>query len=553
MKTSRMKQWQAAFIVGMCLFLVTSASFFGLSVVTTIIAFLAVILGIVNTLISPVESAGTRKNVLLMKVKSLLNEPRYLELFTVSIWGSTLILLVYSFQSSRHKTQVSALNVPLRISYRKLPAPDILDLLEGKASKRLSSQLGGQPFIIPTAAFDVAKTLLDEGYENLSESWYLSLRELPQLKHDDGWNLLFRMHKSIFWKLTDPMRSSHLMQPDTASRFLGRYQLPDDFYITTIDYDACGDSGEEIRVSGTVHFRQPLLLAAIIENKLNESVQIGNLFLKENPTQGFDRRQSHVEVREKSAPKAHPFLPTILGSGESIVLPLETIFTLGNTLLEENTDELEYLKNALRQSSLRYYRLHIGPEVEVQFPRAELMRMVSTDDAYSSLRDYVAGPSLSLSKITVDNIVYPVRNPSPEDYVLLGGDALPATSCPFLYTFDETTGTWINEGSLLYGFWGKERESVDKRILSHFDGRLLLKEVEAEISYIDFLSVKMILTNGEQINIPAMNDALRFVDGDYLKLQQGDEVEVGFDTASLDSNSTYLVVAKGYYQPVEKK
>jgi Tol biopolymer transport system component len=123
--------------------------------------------------------------------------------------------------------------------------------------------------------------------------------------------------------------------------------------------------------------------------------------------------------------------------------------------------------------------------------------------------------------------------------------------CPHIYTYNTEQRTWSYDTTILYKLVGKERETVQTRPLRNFDGRLLIHEIEPEISFIDQLYV--IVTDGSGVvhTLPAQIDQLRAADGRYVVLRTGDKLLVTFeDFAQIRSPQQALVVAKGYYDPL---
>lgn len=126
--------------------------------------------------------------------------------------------------------------------------------------------------------------------------------------------------------------------------------------------------------------------------------------------------------------------------------------------------------------------------------------------------------------------------------VLLGA------ACPFVYTWDGTA--WALDTVILYNLVGAEAEAVQPRALQRFDGRLWIREIEPETSYIDRIVVQItdssggihILTSG----VPELQDS----DDRYLVLNQGDDVLLEF--AGYDEIADIRdvqVIAEGYYVP----
>jgi Tol biopolymer transport system component len=123
--------------------------------------------------------------------------------------------------------------------------------------------------------------------------------------------------------------------------------------------------------------------------------------------------------------------------------------------------------------------------------------------------------------------------------------------CPYVYTYRADRQEWAYDTTMLYQLVGKQNERLQVRALQNFDGRLLIREVEPEISYIDQLYVIVTDGDGHAHTLPAQLDRLRDADGRYVVLRTGDELLVtfeGFD--QIRSPQQASVAAQGYYDPL---
>jgi hypothetical protein len=123
--------------------------------------------------------------------------------------------------------------------------------------------------------------------------------------------------------------------------------------------------------------------------------------------------------------------------------------------------------------------------------------------------------------------------------------------CPYVFTYDQVGQNWRLDTTILYNMNGPEREGTQQRRLTRFDGRLLIREVEPETSYIDQLYVLIVDDAGRKNELPASLAVLRAADGHYLILNPGDELMLAFDGYETVSHPAQVwVVAKGYYVPL---
>jgi tetratricopeptide (TPR) repeat protein len=124
-------------------------------------------------------------------------------------------------------------------------------------------------------------------------------------------------------------------------------------------------------------------------------------------------------------------------------------------------------------------------------------------------------------------------------------------ACPYVFSFDASRQTWRWNTTILYGLAGEEREALQRRRLTQFNGRLLIREVEPEVSYIDQLYVLVADHAGQEVVLPASLPVLQEADGHYLILTQGDDLLLTFEDGRAVSDARGVwVVAKGYYVPL---
>src|SRR5207253_3211438 len=105
-------------------------------------------------------------------------------------------------------------------------------------------------------------------------------------------------------------------------------------------------------------------------------------------------------------------------------------------------------------------------------------------------QEYIYGPSWNLNAMEVDGVEYPITPFDPQKIFLRSGFL--GASCPHAYTYSTLTGTWSWQGHILYGKAGKEKEETTILELRSFDGRVLIRELEPESSFLDYLFVRAV-------------------------------------------------------------
>jgi len=135
------------------------------------------------------------------------------------------------------------------------------------------------------------------------------------------------------------------------------------------------------------------------------------------------------------------------------------------------------------------------------------------------------------------------------DRLFFNKEAFPMTMvCPFVFTYDPYREGWFPDTTILYKLAGPEAERMQARPLARFDGRLWLRELEPETSYVDRLYVRVLTAAGRWLALVPDDPVLAAGDGDYLVLHQGDGRLLEFEVppGALPVGRAW-VVAEGYY------
>ena len=311
------------------------------------------------------------------------------------------------------------------------------------------------------------------------------------------------------------------------------------------------------------------LRVAVIENISSKPMMLQNFRVRENLSQPLRSRAADQKVLEAQEIQNRDwFTPKILKPGEKIVVPLEISFFQK----EEGEDEKKGREEALGPHIPRLDKLE---QVAIPFPvekwgrvkdpsgmvytdivptgKAEFLLVPAQTLRHSlnrplpprSEREYIYGPSTKIESLEIGEVTYAFRQFDPKNVVLL--DNYGMGSCPFVYTYEPETGAWRKEGQILYGRNSKSKEGAAERLLAKFDGRVLLKEEEPELSFIDFLQIKIISPEGRERTFLPNNPKLRESDGDYLTLRRGEQLEVNFQGAAAQPGDKVYLVAQGYY------
>jgi hypothetical protein len=497
---------------------------------------------------------------------------------------------------------------PFRVTYFVLEEQAIDFLLHSKMNAKWEEKLGGQPFIVPN---EVSKTLSDlvsayseeTTYDYLevenkgkSKSYDVSEKESPdkyfagsnersELYISDPGNLVRSMEDSrqpwrvfytknatrigIDWLVFRKFIDSNDLNLCEDSPFKRFYQhvtkdyMPPDFGYVDIyffeDVDGCGSDGSGISYVGTHLVGRSLgLRIAVLENITKEPINLGNFAIRTNRQQKLRTREDDKMLLNSQPTEEQALFPQrVLTPGEKIVIPLELPLSFKKNRFSPFSDEAPVTQTIRGSITSELKKLD-----EIKFPVygrnstfvvsartvEEILKRPSQD--FRLNKEYLYGPSMSIENLVIDKISYPFRQFDSAKIVIRGGRD--EGSCPYIYTYSTKDRIWLNEGVILYGINQKHKETTDEKELIEFDGRVLIKEKDPEVSFIDAVYIKAILIDGSQRLIYPKNKTLRFADRNYLKLKQGEEIRIDFDLSHPSKISKYILGVSGYYIPRDK-
>jgi tetratricopeptide (TPR) repeat protein len=121
--------------------------------------------------------------------------------------------------------------------------------------------------------------------------------------------------------------------------------------------------------------------------------------------------------------------------------------------------------------------------------------------------------------------------------------------CPYLYTEDPLTGEWEFDTTILYRI--VDHEAAQMRKLTQFKGRVLIREEEPEITYLNRLYVLAEMADGSVRILQPDLEALRHTDAKDLVLHRGEEILVTFEQYPVAGEvRQWWVMVVGYYSPL---
>ncbi len=281
-----------------------------------------------------------------------------------------------------------------------------------------------------------------------------------------------------------------------------------------------------------------------------------------------------ASLNSQPARKQYLFEGAILKAGESLVIPLEMSVQMDKSNLDylkvypdektlpippgEYPDLIKTIEaeGGLKTSRLERRRGKSQPIDTTVKPNSFATILNRDKQGFPHLQEYLFGHSVRLESIEINKFGYLLRPFNPSSLYIISetddeGNVIEseAGSCPYVYTYSRFAQSWLREGVVLYGRSSKAKESEDAIDLTRFDGRVLLKELDAEESFIDAIYVRARNGDGTQTILYPDEMKLRSVDGEYVHLQQRDQLLLHFPLPRGFAAQEYSLVATGYYIP----
>lgn len=158
------------------------------------------------------------------------------------------------------------------------------------------------------------------------------------------------------------------------------------------------------------------------------------------------------------------------------------------------------------------------------------------------------GSALHVEGFEADQRKVAVRREPEEYYIIRATHDM--GSCPFVFTRADSSASWEIESTILTGRDAAAKIGTSSLPLRRFDGTILLRELEPEISYIDSVWIEVLRSDGERIaTLYPQDSILRKRDGRFLTMEKGDEQLIEFDAPPKAEDVQFRLHAHGYYVP----
>lgn len=429
-----------------------------------------------------------------------------------------------------------------------------------ESARRLATQFQGMPVFIGTDASIASVTLTRsaslrdiESLSDASAEWHAE--SSPSGVEENGIGAL------TFWRfgtsddlvaLSRDQFGKHMVK---WLQYATKGQFPKDFCVVLMDSGSCvSDRDQNI----AVHFRSVWLRIAVIENLSTKSIRIGSFLVRQNERDNLRTRDEDQLALKAQEPRPQDwFAPQDLDTGEKIAVPLEIVlrfdkeknWSLYHLEKDSAPEHMSVLVDQFRHQRTVKFQYHADrSEHKVLVPTDTLLQIMNKPRTSMEFnKEYIYGPSTKIEELVVDDAEYHVRQFDPRLIAIRNGDE--TGSCPFVYSYSASDSSWVDEGRILFGANGRDKESTDSIKLDRLDGMITVREEEPEITFLRsvYISARDHLGNNyifHPTNWKSLNP-----NGGYIKLNQGESIKLLFPPIRGELQGTLRLVARGYYQP----
>jgi hypothetical protein len=224
-----------------------------------------------------------------------------------------------------------------------------------------------------------------------------------------------------------------------------------------------------------------------------------------------------------------------------LVLTTEVDSHINSSFISKKVENNIYLKPG--QSVVIPTQILIKP-----LPIKEFDKEIDLNELPDHSHEYIIGTSIYIDSLKVNglgfaNAAYEIS----DEFNLFINGRTEGGSCPYLFTYDEDVKMFKMESHILYGQSSKLKEGLDTIACKRFDGRLEIREIDPEVSYIDYVAVLSIDQYGRSTLHFPDDSTLGSVNHSYIKMKQGDVLKLKYSTFKPLKNATYKVISSGYY------
>lgn len=284
---------------------------------------------------------------------------------------------------------------------------------------------------------------------------------------------------------------------------------PDDFLLLRGSFEEATE-GCEVKSGGLAFYLLPreLYVQFAVITPISPTLKISNIHYQKDGN--YDVRKSLSDFAYLESNVGEILLQK--SQSQTLVIPLSTQFRYPEQILEHGNlqlgSQLKKVFDAFPDREINFDNCSHDEEGELvcdELASSTLGEMPESDKPFSIEPRYYFGEALKLDALTIDGKLISARV-APE-FGLYSEDEVQAGSCPFVF-FEMKNGDILRHGRVLIGASSPLLARTDTIPIPKNAKKIIISELEPEISYIDSLTFDDISENVRPINFNASSDSI---------------------------------------------
>jgi hypothetical protein len=593
--------WQLLFIIGVVSLLIGTILIYGFQFYTVLITVVTTIAAFLNGLLSTKGKGDERS--LMSILRGVLNEGVYLRVLTVFTWLTLIVITIINLKTDDTPKSIrikyvdfKGYSMNLLLENEKTPLKLLNDHTEGaykvetpiyKELRRINNFYSSQssPYWITGQIpedsshiefhYDeedkveiewfsrkaIVSAYLDDyldypnkdyvvfpDFDTVANFIFSNISEWSYLDSPREFNDLVDLGYSSLWKYCNYDDLNRFNDNSLLFEFyldILKKGYPED--LIPMIYGAGEECGGYDGIGLELCFPSFYVRVIEIENITEKPLSIGKFTYVLYEDKKVRKRSENDKSKGKNvSSKMFPYEELL--PGEKIFIPIELILEYG--IQEEESSKIKEIDYSLGgllgglSNSEKSFIFYEGDSVSVENEKIQKV-LLNGSEFPKGRREYIYSDAIRLKKININGKNTRIRQYDPNTILIQNSG--PSGSCPYIFSYNEENNEWILEDHILYGLDEKVKEDTSQIILKNFNGRLKIKEIDPETSFIDYFYLKLIDSCKNQTLIFPQSELLEKEDEKYLIMKQGDEIIYDFTKMYNYRDFEVRLISKGYY------
>ncbi|MCC0029276.1 MAG: hypothetical protein H6891_02990 [Brucellaceae bacterium] len=243
------------------------------------------------------------------------------------------------------------------------------------------------------------------------------------------------------------------------------------------------------------------MLVAVMENTGSQAIDIGEFALRETQAMTLRTAAESASLLDNSQERRQTVFPIgVLQPGEKILIPVRIELAQS----ELYVDAQEELDDTAFNGRRTERALAAAGDMSVTAVDYNLIALFTKPaSAYPPqstpqiVERFEYGPAWRIDSVSVNGEDIAFRQHDPNNFIVMAGAEV--GSCPFAFSYQPDGDLWLNEGHFLFGATTPQLKRTEEKTLPNFRGRVMVRELEHEIVFLDMIRLNRLTRRQETI------------------------------------------------------